>query len=93
MLDASSPAPEISRLMVALAVASVQAKLQAISSGIPLGPPYEFPPVHRYIIAPFGTIAMLEFVLLANYGRTLINLRRSKLLLWNLCILHTRGVT
>ncbi len=86
MLDASSSPPEINRLMASFAVTSIQAKLQAVPSGIPLGPPYEFPPVHRYIIAPFGTIATLEFVLLANYGKTLLNLRRSKLRLWNLCI-------
>ena len=57
MLHLSMPAAKVDCLMASLALTGVHEKLQSVSSGIALGPPYEFPPVHGCIFAPPGIVA------------------------------------
>ena len=57
VLDAGKSAAKVDGLMASLALTGINVKLQPVSSGIAIGSSYELPPVHRRIIAPFGTIA------------------------------------
>ncbi len=57
MLHLSMPASKVHCLMASLALASAHEELQSVSSGVALGPPYEFPPVHGRIFAPPGIVA------------------------------------